>query len=567
MSGRCKGALVVALALLLSACGSPSLERAAQDAAAIALHPSADIEDDPPALNAAVFVALAGDLPGLAAHQTEAGRREKAALKAVFAEYRQWEASRNGTETANTARTPFKASPQPIVSYPAQRPARHFNPLDWIVPPAQAMGVAPSAPGTGDFAATMGGHVATSIFGTLGDGGKPGLPEHKSVEFKGDGGESASLDVAVDANGQVTGSIASNSAIAPLGIEAKSKVSFVATTLCPDSAGRVEFTVKLSQGGVSGPGGTNYTRNLEAHVVATVDDNANVSDTQIDTKYDQRSGSGANASSMHGRTSWSSPGGPTAPATTTSHAITRQSGDGAKAQQMADEGARHALMLGNGALLAAEKHWQGGHCIRIDAKSPGRVSPGRRSTIPVKVFSKQDAAEIQAKVTAALSGGKSVDPTEIPRSPGEITHTAPDERTKSMSIKLVAVSRRGKAELTLSMSMNEGQYRAEGGAGEFHGSGVICDIAQPFTISGSGVTVTFTPTSEDGGSYTYSGSMSGFQVWGNGTYAVGYADYGETASTISATGPGSVKTPMGTVSATDSEEYTLTKITDDACGK
>lgn len=59
----------------------------------------------------------------------------------------------------------------------------------------------------------------------------------------------------------------------------------------------------------------------------------------------------------------------------------------------------------------------------------------------------------------------------------------------------------------------------------------------------------------------------GFAVWGNGTYTVGYIDYGETASGIYVTGPGSAKTPMGTVSGTDSEEYTLTKITDDSCGK
>lgn len=564
MSGRCKGALAAALALLLPACGSPPLEQAAQDAATLASSSPGDSEDDPPALNAAVFAAMADDMPGLVAHQADARWREKVALKAVFAQYREWEAGRTGADAAR----PSVAAWRPSVPSPAHRPVRRFDPVGWIVPSAHATGAAPSASGTGDYVATMGGHVATSIFGTLGDGGKPGQPEHGSVAFKGDGGESASLDVSVDAAGRITGSIASESAIPPLGMEANSRVSFVATTLCPDGAGRVEFTVKLSQGGVAGgASGTTYIRNLEAHVVATVDDDANVSDAQIDTKYDQRAGSGAKTTSMRGRTSWSSPGGPTVPAAVTSHSITQQSGDGEKVKQMADEGARHALMLGNGALLAAEKHWQGGHCIRIDARSPGRVSPGKRSTIPVKVFSKQDAAEIQARVTATLTGGKSVDPAEIPRSPGEIVHTAPDERTRSMSIKLVAVSRRGKAERVLDLSMNEGQYRAEGGGGEFHGSGVICDLAQPFILSGSGVTVNFTPASEDGGTYTYSGSMSGFAVWGNGTYTVTYVDYGETASAINATGPGSVKTPMGTVSATDSEAYTLTKIADDACGK
>ena len=566
MSAHGKWALAAGLALLLSACGSPPLEQAAQDAKTAAARLPGNVEIDPPALNAAVFAAMAADKPELAAHQADAEQREKAALKNVFAQYRAWEASRAGAKASHSASSSL-AYLRPIVPFSAHSSGQPFTPLDWIVPPAHAMGVAPAQPSTGDYVASMGGHIATSIFGALGDGEKSGQPEHKSVGFKGDNGESASLDVSVDANGQVTGSITSNSVIAPLGIEANTKVSFVTKTLCPDAAGSVEFTVKLSQGGVAGPGGGSYNRNLEAHVVATVDDNANVSNAQIDTKFDQRSGSGKNASSVRGQTSWNAPNGPNQLATATSHSITQQSGDSAKVQQMADEGTKHSLMLGNGALQGAEKHWQGGHCVRIDATSPGRVFPGKRSIIPVKVFSKQEATEITAKVNATLTGGKSIDPTEIPRSPDKITHTAPDERTKSMSIKLVAVSRRGKAELTLNMSMNEGQYRAEGGAGEFHGTGVICDIAQPFTISGSGVTVTFSPSSEDGGSYTYTGNMRGFAVWGEGTYTVGYTDYGETASGIFATGPGSVKTPMGTVSGTDSEEYRLTKITDDSCGK
>lgn len=51
-------------------------------------------------------------------------------------------------------------------------------------------------------------------------------------------------------------------------------------------------------------------------------------------------------------------------------------------------------------------------------------------------------------------------------------------------------------------------------------------------------------------------------MWGNGTYTVGYINYGHLRDR-----PRHVKTPMGTVSGTDSEEYTLTKITDDSCGK
>lgn len=560
MSNRFKLALSGSL-LLLAGCGNSSPDSIADDVeAALAAIPAGG-ELDPPAMTTAVASVLAQDAPELLPHLADMERREKETLKQVIADYRRWETAALGSDGMTEGETRHAAS-----TFFGPAPARAFSPLDWIVPPARAMGEAPPAINPGDAIAAMAGHVATGVFGALGDGEKSGKAEQHSVEYKGDGGEAASLDVSVDESGQITGSIASNTAIPPLGMEANSKVAFNAKTLCPDAAGRVEFTVRLSQGGHAGGGG--YDRNLEARVVATVDENANVADAQIDTKYDQTSTDGGAISSVHGETSWNAPGGASGgPAQASSSKITKQSGDGAKAQKMADDGMRHSLMLANGALQAAESHWQGGHCIRIQTKSPGRVSPGRQSEIPVSVISKQDAAEVAAKVTATLTGGKSVDPAEIAKTPGRITHTAPDERTKQMSIKLVATSRRGKAEETLTMSMSEGQYRAEGGAGEFHGVGLICDLAKPFTISGSGVTVTFTPSSEDGGSYAYSGSMSGFAVEGSGTYTVSYTDYGETASAIYATGPGSVKTPMGTVSGTDSEEYTLTKITDDSCGE
>lgn len=99
-------------------------------------------------------------------------------------------------------------------------------------------------------------------------------------------------------------------------------------------------------------------------------------------------------------------------------------------------------------------------------------------------------------------------------------------------------------------------YTAVGGGGEFGGSGTICNLAKPFTISGSGVTVNFTPNSVSGGSYKYSGSMSGFAVNGYGTYTVAANEQG---GKITASGPGTVLTPMGSRSANGTEVYTLSR--------
>jgi hypothetical protein len=103
----------------------------------------------------------------------------------------------------------------------------------------------------------------------------------------------------------------------------------------------------------------------------------------------------------------------------------------------------------------------------------------------------------------------------------------------------------------------------EGGADEFRGTGHVCDLTQPFRVSGSGVTVSFTPTSDRAGSYSYEGSMSGFGVQGKGRYSVDYN--GDLPTQIRAYGPGSVSTPNGTVAGEGDERYTLTPAPEGNC--
>jgi hypothetical protein len=75
--------------------------------------------------------------------------------------------------------------------------------------------------------------------------------------------------------------------------------------------------------------------------------------------------------------------------------------------------------------------------------------------------------------------------------------------------------------------------------------------------------VKFVPGDANGGTYTYAGNMSGFAVYGNGTYTVRYAD--DVAVSITASGPGSVKTPAGVMSRVGTEQYKLTPI-EGGCG-
>ena len=101
-------------------------------------------------------------------------------------------------------------------------------------------------------------------------------------------------------------------------------------------------------------------------------------------------------------------------------------------------------------------------------------------------------------------------------------------------------------------------YKADGGADDFHGTGVICDLTKPFVISGGGVTVRFTPKGNGEGDYDYDGSLEGFAVYGKGTFKIALAPDG-SGGKINAEGPGSVKTPMGVQTRHGEEVYTLTK--------
>lgn len=102
-------------------------------------------------------------------------------------------------------------------------------------------------------------------------------------------------------------------------------------------------------------------------------------------------------------------------------------------------------------------------------------------------------------------------------------------------------------------------YSITGGADEFLGTGTTCDITQPFTVSGSGVTMTFTPSSYQGGSYSYSGSISDIAVSGSGDYTVNYQD--GIAVSIKAGGDGSA----GGAEGSGDEFYTLVPLPREAC--
>ncbi len=207
--------------------------------------------------------------------------------------------------------------------------------------------------------------------------------------------------------------------------------------------------------------------------------------------------------------------------------------------------------------------WEGGRCIDLKVTS----SPGKRKgSKPNTAFdleaiprSKDDGAPAGGTVTATLSGGASLQPAsgKVPAD-AKYGYAGPDKKNESANIAFKSRSKRGVGKATLEFDTKTARaYRAKGGLDDFHGTGTICDLSQPFTISGGGNTVTFSPSSEQGGSYSYQGNMGGIGVYGSGTYS---ASADENGGKITASGNGCVKTPMGTHCNGGTERYTLTPL-------
>jgi hypothetical protein len=498
-----------------------------------------------PVLNATVFDGMNELVPGLAAHRRAAEELERGAIEHVLAKF----ARREGMAKPPSV---VLLSPQSMPAHSGVASAAAFM-LDWLVAPAHAQGL-----DWPTLQAAAVGSIFTTLMGDIGDAGKlPAGKEASRADYSGKSGADASIVVSGDDNGSPTVSLTTKVDVPIFLLEANSKLTLNTAGLCPDAAGKVEFTIKLGQGGRAGSGSSViYDRNREAKVIAFTNDQAEIANAEIQTQYAERSTANNRQVYAEAATSWHMDGGNLKDLTMTKSELVRASSQtNSTDNKMLADGAIQSMLMGAMALQSAKDRWQKGACIKINAKSPGNVRRKQTSTIPVSVMHRNEGKEVGAKLMVKLSGGESVEPELISHSPGTLTHVAPDQRHADMQIELEAISIRGKATETLKLSINADQFWMEGGADEFHGEGQVCNLSQPWQIKGIGVVVKFVPDSAQGGSYSYDGNMSGFPVFGHGAYTVTYD--GEVAVAITASGPGSVKTPMGTQTRNGTEKYML----------
>ena len=345
----------------------------------------------------------------------------------------------------------------------------------------------------------------------------------------------------------------------PGGLQGKVTTKVEVTT-CPDASGKIDigFTSE-AEIRASGQAGTGASIKVTANLSKYLDDDANLVDDQVDmdVHVDQRTFDNYEGSFVDITDTLSTSKGEMGTK------VNKRSGQAGDASlQAAKAIADMAKMAAMQALEGAKKGWESGRCVDLQVtSSPGKrkgVKPGTSFEIEAKPRAKSDGAPTGGSVTATLTGGSSLQPSGKVRADAKYSYKAPEEKDKAASIAFEARSKRGVGRASAEFDTKPPPaYRAAGGGGEFYGTGTICDLEKPFTISGSGVTIKFSPASASGGSYSYSGNMSGFAVWGGTSYTVS-AD--ENGGSMNGSGVGCVATPKGTFCRGGTEKYTLTPI-------
>lgn len=334
------------------------------------------------------------------------------------------------------------------------------------------------------------------------------------------------------------------------GVRTKNRLGFEGT-VCPGDDGEFDFTARLDRE-VSGGGGATVKQELAARITGRLGENGypevmNIEGTQ-GTRHAPASGQpvyvetrqrleNATFLNVYGLTQ-------------SRAELVRSSSRATDAdvKRLASAASERLATLAWGTVLGVEMTMWNGGCVRVEASAPKTVSPRSGIEFPVTVRSKLSGEEFASGVEATLTGSDSVDPGSF-RSTRSITFVAGEAGT-SGSIRLKAASRRGTAETTVVIATTGRAYFAQGTNGDVTAIGVICDLAQPFELSGSGTVTKFSPQNASGGTFSYrdDGTYGEglIDLAASGSYSVALAGDGATGTiTTEGTGTTGFDTPLG----------------------
>ncbi len=521
-----------------------------------------------PALSTDVFDALSTDVPELAKHREAVLAAERDAIKGALGDLQsKSKAANKKTGDAIPESASFRMPAlEPLAWTDVEnatvmgagnddRTAALFGRPFNLTPVAMAAELDMSS--LGFLQQMLIGHQIGLIMADNGDfkTGKGSKTVDMKDEKTGEVQAAVTLSVEKD-GGPLTLELTTKISMPVFGLDANSKVALTGE-LCPNSDGKVDITVKAAANGRAGSSGSViYDKNLEARIMATVGDDANVAGSNMDLTQATRSTTGGRQVYVDTSESEQVTGSDYSKAKFSAFKVNRASSQATPADaKLSQDGLGAAWFLAIGALESAKQRWQGGGCIKIEATSPGTVQPSSTTAIPVTVRHKWDGTDVPSKLDTVLSGGQSVAPTTLARTAGTLTYTAPGETGKSATIKLTATSKRGKATLDLAANTGGGSYRIVGGLQDWQTDTAVCDIMKPFTLTSPILSLNFTGGLS--GTYKYSGGP--FNAQGGGTYTISLPDGVGKPGTMTGRVRGTV-TGNKVYTGTGTEKYTLTPI-------
>ena len=305
--------------------------------------------------------------------------------------------------------------------------------------------------------------------------------DHVSVDWTGD---SATMTSEVEGN-------------IPGGLKGKVKTT-VSLKTCPDAEGKVVAEYESSSSLAAG--GASADTTVKSKVTAFVDDDANVIDDKLDSQSNaqQSTSGGAHVDANDDLSTVTGAAG----GKTNAMSGGATEADGKMAQGMASMG-RYAARQ---AILAAQKAWQSGKCVKLEVRSDPAKRKGAKPNTAYTLFAEpraiSDGQPTGGTVKATLNGGNRLNPTGKVKADAKFDYANPEQKEQSATIDFEARSKRGVGKATLEFDTKKGGYRIALDNGE---SITTCDITKPFSgkIGGGMITLNFTPSGDKGGSMAF----------------------------------------------------------------
>ena len=305
--------------------------------------------------------------------------------------------------------------------------------------------------------------------------------DHVSVDWTGD---SATMTSEVEGN-------------IPGGLKGKVKTT-VSLKTCPDAEGKV--VAEFESNSSVAAGGASADSRVKSKVTAFVDDDANLIDDKLDSQSSaqQSTSGGAHVDANDDLSTVTGAAG----GKTNAMSGGATEADGKMAQGMASMG-RYAARQ---AILAAQKAWQSGKCVKLEVRSDPAKRKGAKPNTAYTLFAEpraiSDGQPTGGTVKATLNGGNRLNPTGKVKADAKFDYANPEQKEQSATIDFVARSKRGVGKATLEFDTKKGGYRIALDNGE---SITTCDITKPFSgkIGAGMITLNFTPSGDKGGSMAF----------------------------------------------------------------